>query len=329
VTANYAVVQRMLESKDIAMWTRLVVALLSAGSLLTGCGGGGGGSSPVKSVPFTSFSAIQSGQTVQATGMSQTATGTRDPGSTPPGLATSVTANPLDTAHSSAQLSYGTVPTMTAFSFSTPQSTESFSGANVQCMPHSGVCGGGNANTLAAVINPLDPAAPALAWNYQSFGYWLSFPTNTTLAAGAISFGNVTPVTGIPTSGTATYQGLSSGGYIDPSGAAFVHAAQMTSNVDFGARSLAFSTNNTTISPINSAAATPNPALNLSGTLTYAAGSNQFTGPVTTSGSVSDPAMAGNATGRFYGPNAEEMGGVFAVKGTGPQGMLGGFGGKR
>ena len=313
------------------MCTRLFVALLTAGSLLTGCGGGGGGSSPVKApVPsFTSFSAIQSGQTVQATGMSQTVTGTRDPGSTPPGLATSITANPLDTAHSSAQLSYGTLPAMTAFRFSTPQSTESFSGANVQCLPDSGVCGGANANTQAAVINPLDPPAPALAWNYQSFGYWLSFPSNTTLAAGVISFGNITPVTGIPTSGTATYQGLSSGGYIDPSGAAFVHAAQMTSNVDFGARSVAFSTSNTTISPINSAAPTPNAALNLSGTLTYATGSNQFTGPVTTSGSVSDPAMAGNATGRFYGPNAEEIGGVLALKGTGPQGMLGGFGGKR
>jgi len=310
---------------------RFVVALSTAISLLTACGGGGGGSSPVKGpVQFTAFSAIQTGQTVQANAMSQTAAGTRDPGSIPPGLVTSITANPLDTANSSAQLTYGALPAMTAFSFNTPQSSESFSGANVQCVAHSGVCGGGNANTQAVVINPLDPPAPALAWNYQSFGYWLSFPSSTTVAAGAISFGKVTPVTGIPTSGTATYQGLSSGGYIDPSGAGFVHAAQMTSNVDFGARSVAFSTSNSTSAPLSSpVVTTPIPALNLSGTLTYAPGSNQFTGLVTTSGSVSDPAMAGSATGRFYGPNAEELGGVFALKGTGPQGMLGGFGGKR
>jgi len=34
-------------------------------------------------------------------------------------------------------------------------------------------------------------------------------------------------------------------------------------------------------------------------------------------------------TGRFYGPTAQEIGGVFSLKGTGPQTMLGGFGGKQ
>jgi hypothetical protein len=179
----------------------------------------------------------------------------------------------------------------------------------------------------------LDPPNPTLAWNYQSFGYWLTFPSASSALAGAISFGNVTPMAGIPTSGTATYTGLSSGGYVDQTGAVFVHAAQMQSTVDFGARSVAFSTSNTTISPLNTATPTAFPALNLTGNLTITSGVNQFTGAVTAPGGGGTPAMAGTATGRFYGPNAQEIGGVFSLKdatnpGTSPQTMLGGFGGK-
>jgi hypothetical protein len=38
--------------------------------------------------------------------------------------------------------------------------------------------------------------------------------------------------------------------------------------------------------------------------------------------------MTGNAGGQFYGPSAQEIGGVFAVK-AGNYGYIGGFGGKR
>ena len=309
------------------MRNRSVVALTLAGTLLTACGGGGGSSPAVKTpVPFTSFSAIQRDQPVQATAMSQTVSAT-----TTSGLGaltvTSTTVNPVDAAGSSVQLTYGVPPAITAFSFSTPQSSVSFSGVNVLCTAGTGVCAGSNATTIATAINPLDPPDPTLAWNYQSFGYWLTFPSSTTALAGATSFGNVTPVAGIPTSGTATYHGLSSGAYVDPSGAVFVHAAQMQSTVDFGAaRSVAFSTTNTTLSPINTASPTPFPALDLTGNLTITPGSNQFTGAVTAPGT---PALSGTATGRFYGPTAQEIGGVFSLKGTGPQTMLGGFGGKQ
>jgi hypothetical protein len=215
---------------------------------------------------------------------------------------------------------------MTAFNFSTPQSSVNFSGMSVQCAAGAGVCAGSNTTTLAAVFNPLDPASPTLAWNYQSFGYWLVIPSTSTALAGAISFGNVTPVAGIPTSGQATYNGLSSGSYVDQTGSVSIHVAQMTSNVDFGARTVGFSTSNTMIIPITTAIASPNPALDLTGTLTIAPGQNQFSGPVTAPGT---PALFGTATGRFYGPNAQEIGGVFSLIGTGPQTMLGGFGGKR
>ena len=97
----------------------------------------------------------------------------------------------------------------------------------------------------------------------------------------------------------------------------------MSAVTDFAARSIAFSTTGTTQTPdlINSST---NSNLNMSGTLTYASGSNQFTGSVATTGG-----MTGSATGRFYGPSATEIGGTFAVTGAGIASYGGAFGGKR
>jgi hypothetical protein len=142
-----------------------------------------------------------------------------------------------------------------------------------------------------------------------------------------MSFGSPTAVVALPIAGTATYSGLSSGIYINQPGAVFVLGAKMQSTVDFGpARSVAFSTTDTTLSLTSGSPPLAAPALDLTGNLSIAVGSNQFTGPVTAPGT---PGLAGTATGRFYGPTAQEIGGVFALKGTGPQTMLGGFGGKQ
>ena len=39
--------------------------------------------------------------------------------------------------------------------------------------------------------------------------------------------------------------------------------------------------------------------------------------------------MSGNANGKFYGPTANEVGGTYAVSGSGLGSFVGGFGGKR
>ena len=65
--------------------------------------------------------------------------------------------------------------------------------------------------------------------------------------------------------------------------------------------------------------------MNLTGTLTYSAGSNQFTGAVANSGST----LSGTATGRFYGPAAQEIGGTFGLTGAGLSAYGGGFGAHR
>ena len=306
------------------MCPRNALVFLIGARLLAACGGGGADSAMMP-ISFTSFSAVKSNQPVQASGVSQSVNAT-----TLGGTVQSTTIDAVDKANSSAQITYGALPAMSAFSFTTPTSSVSFSGLSVQCTAGTGVCKASSMDSQAVAVNPLDPPVPALAWNYQSFGYWLVLGSSSNTIAGAMSFGNPTPVGSVPVTGTATYTGLSGGFYVDQTGAIFAHAAQMQSNVDFGpARSIAFSTSNTTLSPINASTPTPFPALNLTGNLTITSGSNQFRGPVSTPGGGGTPAMTGTATGNFYGPSAEEIGGVFSLKGTGPQTMLGGFGGKR
>ena len=51
----------------------------------------------------------------------------------------------------------------------------------------------------------------------------------------------------------------------------------------------------------------------MNGTLNHAAGSNQFTGTVTATG------LSGSATGNFYGPAAQEIGGIYNLTGTAGQ----------
>ena len=57
--------------------------------------------------------------------------------------------------------------------------------------------------------------------------------------------------------------------------------------------------------------------------MTYAAGTNTFTGNVTATG------LSGTSTGRFYGPSAQELGGVFSLSGAGMEHYAGGYGAKR
>ena len=81
--------------------------------------------------------------------------------------------------------------------------------------------------------------------------------------------------------------------------------------VDFPARSIEFTTTGTQVNDRGAELAPRDSAsFDLTGTLEYEAGSNQFTGPVRTAFS----GQTGTADGVFYGPAAEEIGGTFAVE---------------
>jgi hypothetical protein len=173
-----------------------------------------------------------------------------------------------------------------------------------------------------ATQSALTAWAPYFGWSYQSFGVWANGNTVGQISAG--SAGTSTLGASIPTSGTAVYSGIAAGIFGNATASYFV-TSNMTASTNFGTRSIAFSTTNSAASTTVNGTYVSTGGLNLSGNLTYAPGVNSFSGTVNSSGAT---VMTGTAGGQFYGPSAQEIGGVFAVK-NGNIGYIGGFGGKR
>jgi hypothetical protein len=164
----------------------------------------------------------------------------------------------------------------------------------------------------------------ALGWEYQSFGAWTK-ESYFSARVEAVSFGSPTVASSIPVSGYASFSGKLGGMYVSPEGQGASAVASINVGVDFQARELAFTSTNTTLTRDFS---TSNPAsqLNLHGTLTYDPSVNAFSGTLATSGGT----MSGTSNGRFYGPAATELGGVFAMQSTTtPEVFTGAYGAKR
>jgi hypothetical protein len=163
-----------------------------------------------------------------------------------------------------------------------------------------------------------------LGWSYQSFGVWVTGTTSSGTANAASVGTSITPGASIPTTGSAIYSGVAGGLFGNASVVYFV-SANMSANANFATRNIAFATTGSVASPALYGTYTDASGLNLTGNLTYAAGTNSFSGTVNSAGYTT---MTGNAGGQFYGPNAQEIGGVFMVK-AGNYGYIGGFGGKK
>jgi hypothetical protein len=296
------------------------LAVLSLASLF-GCGGGGGGGGnalvPPESneVTFTSFAAIQPNQTVNFSGISQAASGTGTIFDV-----NSLAIGGVDTSNTTAKAKFDGTEVLSAFSITTPQggvSLDRNAGATFTCGDN--ICDAFDPASEVVVIDPT-----AVGWNYQTFGVWNKNISATEFQVGAFSIGSPTPASAVPLTGLATFVGLATGFYVANDQTPYVTVAGMNADVNFGARSIGFSTSDTVRADLATATPTLDPGLNLSGTFTYSAGTNQFSGPLTTQ----NTSLSGSGTGQFYGPNAQELGGVYSLTGSGGN-MLGAFGGKR
>ena len=303
-----------------------VAAAAAAVSILCACGGGGGGGG-VREVSFTSFPVT--GQRVVMTGISETISGTNTGGGT---VVNTIGSSALDETGSTLRLTYsGSSTNPTAMSVSTPISSVSFSSA-VDCSTPP-TCAASNASSLLVITNPQAtlPFPPGFIypWNYQTYGVWLQQTGPTTFTAGAISAGAITPGIAVPTLGTGNFSGLATGFYVDAGGVSFATAASMSADVNFSTQTIDFRTTGTMANLLNGGGGGPMPGLDLTGTnLTYAPGSSRFSGQVTSQSGT----MTGDANGRFYGPAAQEIGGVYSLQGNAlgsRERMLGGFGGRR
>lgn len=163
----------------------------------------------------------------------------------------------------------------------------------------------------------------ALGWNYQSFGVWNDSASPDGMRAS--SFGAATPSSAVPTVGSATFSGKLGGGYVSPTGERGAATADLRVSASFSARSLDLASSRTTLVR-DAGGSVAAPHLDLRGSLTYAPGSSTFTGSLVNSAGT----MTGSSTGRFYGPAAQELGGVFVMRSpTTSEKLTGAYGAKR
>lgn len=179
--------------------------------------------------------------------------------------------------------------------------------------------------TIGIIANPFN-----YGFEYQTYGSWGNMGT-VGANSNAVSIGNLTPITNMPISGTATYSGGSNGYYV-VGGFSYITSASMVANVDFSSKTITFNTSDTKVIGTVNGAVLSNPALNLSGTMTFGPNSNLATGNVTTNGVIFNGTLinnlSGSIVGNFYGPNANEFGGTYGLRKSGET-FVGGFGGKR
>ncbi|MBN1006996.1 transferrin-binding protein-like solute binding protein [Amphritea pacifica] len=289
--------------------------------LVTGCGGGGGSSAVVKR-SFTSFSAIPANSIVDIEGQSVEFSYVAN--TNPTSIIITGTSNPSTDPTAKSSLTYNDSGEISKLSIVTDKGTVSWDSATDTFDYSTSPLLTVNSPDFSEVGFTLLPLN--IGWDYQTLGTWVTETTTGSGASGrlgSISVGSRTDGSAVPTTGTATFTGATSGFYIDSAGTLFYVLGNTSINADFANRSLAFTTSNNNTVNINTEVASVNSDLNLSGTLTYSAGSNNFSGSVTGTG------LTGSASGYFYGPSAEEAGGTFALTGGGVEIYTGAFGAKR
>jgi hypothetical protein len=324
------------------MMRRVLAATIAAAMAcaLTACaggGGGGGGGSPgggggvivppaayngVTGGNFTSWSAITAPSTVTAVGVARemTYSGSNSTGVTTLGAPSAV----LNAAFSQTFNANGSYA---SFSVGHQNRTITFSAAGGDGITF-GTLGGidvivttdANDTKFGLAIDPIDRG-----WNYQSFGMWgTEAVTGTTFngVLGASSVGKTTNGDQIPTTGSATFNGVIAGVYVTQGGDADTLGGPLTVSVNFAGRTASLLSGDLLSLPFGISY----PGTAVTGILTYSSQSNALTGTLSTA------RLTGGANGQFYGPGAEEIGGVFILapsSGSSVERLVGGFGAKR
>jgi len=301
--------------------TGVTLALLPLAVILTGCGGGGGGSSSATLGGFTSFTAAARNSAISLSGMSQEASYTYN-------TSTSKVASlgPISSGdNATASITYDSSGNTTTAQYTSANGTSlNFSRANGDIFGYLRINNNIDVAISADGTKYILAANPhGFQWDYQTFGTWVTGAGTGSGQVGFSSMGATTSSANIPTTGAATYSGYTGGRYSAANGDDYFTSSSLTANANFANRTLAVTSSNTQVTR-DLLSASSNSNLNFTGSLAYNSGSNQFTGNITTTGGLN-----GTMTGKFYGPSANEIGGVFATQPSGVQLYGGSFGAKR
>jgi hypothetical protein len=164
-----------------------------------------------------------------------------------------------------------------------------------------------------------------LGWDYQSASTFTTGAGTGSGSAGSISIGQMTYASGIPSSGSATYDGYSTGRVTSSNGEAYFTFSDISASVDFANKSATITSTNSQYTE-DLVTRYADSSLNFTGQMSYSPGTNNLSGTITTSTSS---AVNGKVYGRFYGPNAEEIGGVFNTDINGVSIYSGAYGAKQ
>ena len=288
-----------------------------------GCGGGGGGGgSAVSTSDFSSWSSVSYPSTVTIGGISEDASYTAP---APSYAVTSVTDYGFSTS-SSTTIKYRANGTIERVDIKTPNGTVTWDETAGDIIDDSDIVvalSDPAESKVGLAVNAIDPL---LGWEYQTFGIWETGRGLGNGTIGAITVGAPTPGSAIPNTGeNVKFLGISTGVYLDPTGINdYLTVSEVEADVNFLKREVVLNTSGTQKINTSTASVTDAFNLNMSGTLKYAVGSGSFTGDV-----VSESEMNGTSSGQFYGPNAQELGGVFSLSGPGVESYAGAYGAKR
>lgn len=291
-------------------------AVLFAAGALTGCGGGGGGDGPVRQSPAPLPDGSNSGLTTLAAPTALTVGSVARLDNGAGAYAPSVVFSNAPTV----RISIPALGVDDTFAQADLVSTSIFNGVQIQTLRRSG---DGSQRTLTWIV----PSTGVSGLRFSSLGVWdrADMATGVINQTAAISFGSRTLGSDVPTVGTATYSGFLVGNAIELSGQQFSITALATGTADFAARNVAFSSANSAKTDRTTGILAADANYNLTGTLTWAAGSNTLAGTLHSANGKTGPAM-----GAFYGPQAAEMGVTFALTASsGGQPFVGGAGLKK
>ena len=160
----------------------------------------------------------------------------------------------------------------------------------------------------------LNSGAPLISLTYVDYGRWRRATTasgTTSVNDTYVVFGTKSPSSAV-TSGTASYATVVDGTFVNKTGS-YAISGTGTFGADFGAGTITYST---TASATPETSGTAFSFGTMTGTGSIAVNSASFKG----TGAVNGSGYAMDVAGNFYGPGAQEIGGLVRIKGNGGNG---------